>query len=74
MALVIQLGDGVVSGMCSVLSFSINICHCACKKCFCPFLFYKVFKRGIDKSDESLQYQHVLAICASFFFNKGDIC
>ena len=34
------------------------------KKSFCLLLFYEAFlKSSIDKPDESIRYQHVLALC-----------
>ena len=41
---------------------------------FSFFRFFFFLKSRIDKSEEGSRYQHVLALCAFFFFlNKGDI-
>ena len=71
----------LISGMCSMLPYlyGTSIFHYLFRwyflifHCFCPFFFFhKLLKSGIDKSDESPWYQHVLALCAFFFLvNRG---
>ena len=64
----------LVGGMCSMPACShmalVFAVICLIFYCVCPFLFYAVFKSGIDKSTE----WSTISVCPNLmcFFNRGD--
>ena len=62
----------MVGGMCSMLPYGSCICYYSFIHIFIIIIlsvhsyFIKFLKSGIDKSEESPRYQHVLAFCAFF--------
>ena len=71
----------MVGGMCGILPFG-AVCAIIRLYTILKFVIVSVHsflkqlkkKSGIDISDESPRYQHVLAVSAYFFFfNKGDV-